>query len=489
VQSGHHNGDIPVPLEAVERIEVLYGSGSSFFGADAFGGTVNIITRAARESPQVSVHAGSFESAGAAGGVGFLRGMVEQRFDGSFDRSGGFMYDRDFSTTLFRSRTGLGGNSSISVSALRKEFGANNFYGGNAPSREWTNQLLVDVQRHRAVAGPWVVGFDGSYRTHGDRFVFDQLNPERSDNRHRTHTALGRVVVSQETAHRLLAFGVEGGGDWIRSSNLGDHQLARASGFAQWREAFGPRLQVSGALRSDSYSEFGTSWSPSVEAGWWLAAPVRLRASVGRAFRVPTFTERYYSDPANVARADVGPEHSWSADGGLDVVVGAGVMVQGTVFRRADRHVIDWLRASPADRWQTYNIRSIDVTGVEVTARRNFSGGAFIVAAFTGQTLDAPEVSQLSKYALDYAPRSLALAGAMPLVAGVRVAPRLEYRRRMRSASGEEYVLADLRVSRRFGSLVDLRVDGTNLFDRAYSEVGGVPMPGAAMLVSVAVGR
>jgi outer membrane cobalamin receptor len=36
-QSGHHNGDIPVPLDAVERIEVLYGPGSSLFGADAFG--------------------------------------------------------------------------------------------------------------------------------------------------------------------------------------------------------------------------------------------------------------------------------------------------------------------------------------------------------------------------------------------------------------------------------------------------------------------
>src|SRR5688572_16167381 len=40
-QSGHHNGDIPVPLDAVERIEVLHGPGSSIFGADAFGGTVN----------------------------------------------------------------------------------------------------------------------------------------------------------------------------------------------------------------------------------------------------------------------------------------------------------------------------------------------------------------------------------------------------------------------------------------------------------------
>ena len=50
VQSGHHNGDIPVPLDAVERIEVLHGPGASLFGADAFGGTVNVITRRDAES-------------------------------------------------------------------------------------------------------------------------------------------------------------------------------------------------------------------------------------------------------------------------------------------------------------------------------------------------------------------------------------------------------------------------------------------------------
>ena len=58
-QSGHHNGDIPVPLDLVERIEILYGPGSSLFGADAVGGTINIVTR--RESTEAAaVEGGSF---------------------------------------------------------------------------------------------------------------------------------------------------------------------------------------------------------------------------------------------------------------------------------------------------------------------------------------------------------------------------------------------------------------------------------------------
>ncbi len=97
-QSGHHNGDIPVPLDAVERIEILQGAGSSLFGADAFGGTVNVITRRALVSPAAAVHGGSFGSAGGRGALGITRTGVAQTLTASVDRSSGFMYDRDFST-------------------------------------------------------------------------------------------------------------------------------------------------------------------------------------------------------------------------------------------------------------------------------------------------------------------------------------------------------------------------------------------------------
>ena len=52
-QSGHHNMDIPVPLESVERVEVLRGSGSTLYGSDAVGGVVNIITEPPEPSGQI----------------------------------------------------------------------------------------------------------------------------------------------------------------------------------------------------------------------------------------------------------------------------------------------------------------------------------------------------------------------------------------------------------------------------------------------------
>jgi iron complex outermembrane receptor protein len=43
-QSGHHDLDLPMPFQSIERIEILHGSGSTMYGSDALGGVVNFIT-------------------------------------------------------------------------------------------------------------------------------------------------------------------------------------------------------------------------------------------------------------------------------------------------------------------------------------------------------------------------------------------------------------------------------------------------------------
>ena len=401
------------------------------------------------------VQGGSFGLASGRGAAGFERGSLHQTVAVSTERSSGFIYDRDYASVIARTRTSIGANSNISFAFLRKEFGANNFYGGNAPSREWTNQTLIAGDHQFGTAAGWTLIARGSYRTHGDHFIFNQENPALSDNRHRTHAVLGELAASRRVGTGSVTIGMETGGDWIRSTNLGDHELGRVSGFGEWRQEIGRRVQVDAALRVDRYSQFGASWNPSAGIGWWPADAVRLRASAARAFRVPTFTERYYSDPANLARAEVGPETAWAGEGGADLFLRGGWMVQATFFGRADSDVIDWLRPTTADRWQTYNVRDVDTLGFEVGAQKTFTGGAFVSAQFTAVDLDAAAVTQLSKYVLDYAPRSFTAAGLLPLPGALHVAPRIEYRRRSRPAGTSDYVLLDARVSRRIGRLAD----------------------------------
>jgi outer membrane cobalamin receptor len=91
----------------------------------------------------------------------------------------------------------------------------------------------------------------------------------------------------------------------------------------------------------------------------------------------------------------------------------------------------------------------------------------------------------LSKYVLEYAPHGVALAGMVP-IAGLRVAPRLEYRHRQRNAATTDYAVLDLRISRTFGRF-ELRVEGTNLGDAEYQEIAGVATPGRAGTISLIV--
>lgn len=487
-QSGHHNGDIPVPLDAVERIEILHGAGSSIFGADAFGGTVNVITRKDAAPASAAIETGSFGLIAGRGQVGLERGSLREVLAVAADRSSGFMVERGFVTTSVSSQTLIGERTGLHASYLWKDFGANGFYG-NAPSHEWTNQALLAADHRLGVGAGWQFGVSGSYRTHGDHFLFDVRRPGVSENRHRTHAAIAALRASRPAGTRgSLTAGVEGGGEWVRSTNLGDHDTGRVSAFAEWRYAPATSVQLDTGLRVDRYTEFGTAWSPSLGAGWWPSPRLRVRGSSARAFRVPTFTERFYSDPANFARPEVGAETAWAEEAGVDVFPSADWGASVTVFARQDHDVIDWLRATIADRWRTYNIRDVDTVGAEFTVRRSWSNGAFVQGGYTLLDVDAAAVTQLSKYVLDYAPHSISVAGVFPLPASLALAPRLEVKQRRRSTGETEYALLDLRLSRAFG-ICEVRVEGTNLANAAYQEVLGVDMPGRAFLLSVAVIR
>ncbi len=486
-QSGHHNGDIPVPLDAVERIEVLHGPGSSLFGADAFGGTINVITRKDVRGASGGIETGSFGLVAGRGQVGVARSGLSQTLSASVDRSSGFMFERDYVMASVTSRTSIRERSALSVSYLWKDFGANGFYG-NAPSHEWTNQTLLAADHRFGSWSGWQVGGNVSYRTHGDRFLFNVLGTG-VPNRHRTHATIGSVRASRGTGGgSSVTVGAEGGADWIRSNNLGNHTTRRVSGFGEWRQALSPTTQLDASLRVDRYTEFGTAWSPSLGIGWWPTDTLRLRASAGRAFRVPTFTERYYSDPANLARPEVHAETAWAGDAGADVFLARGWTLGATLFGRQDDDVIDWLRATTADRWRTYNIRDVDTLGVELTAGKTLTGGTFLQVAYTGLDVQAAGVTQLSKYVLDYAPHAFSAAAVVPLPAGLRIAPRIEFKHRTRSTGQSEYTVLDLRLSRRFG-IYELRADGSNLGDATYQEVVGVAMPGRAFSASLAIGR
>jgi iron complex outermembrane receptor protein len=473
-QTAHHNGDLPVTLDQVERIEVLYGPGSSLYGADAFGGTVNIVTRSGVAPTTASLAIGAHDTLAGTFSTGFEAGPVAQGIHASAQRSNGFMFDRDFRTSAIASRTALGSRTVATFGFADKEFGANGFYG-NSPSREWTRQFSTGFA-HEVIATPrGALSLDVSYRTHRDRFLWDVRRPGLFENRHRTHAALVDIAGRRQLGRGWqVSGGFEQAGDWIRSSNLGDHDVFRTGVAAEAQGPLGTRTTLAAGLRLDRYSTFGSAWNPSLGASTWVSSAVRLRASMATAFRVPSFTELYYRDPAHQASPDLLPERAIGTEVSADWVPHPEWVASATLFDRRERDVIDWVKAAPADTWQTRNIRRVHGRGIELGVRRAFGEGRRLSVDYAFNAVDPESVPLLSKYTLDYARHGVSVAASTPLAWGLWAGGRLDVRQR---TGRPAYTLIDVRLSRA-AKTATFFVDAANLLDTSYEEIRGVAMPG-----------
>jgi outer membrane cobalamin receptor len=470
-QSGHHNGDVPVTLLDVERVEVLLGGGATAHGADALGGVINVITRRAGPRFAADLAFGQHDLVEGSAAVSLGARPVAHVFSGEFNRSTGFVADRDHDVALGRYQGTIGERTTVTAAYQDKEFGALGFYGP-APSREWTDHALLSAEHRLTLADGGLVSFDGAYRSHGDTFIYDWRRSPGSANVHRTHavSANGRWRTALAPSTQLTV-GASAGRDAIDSSALGERTFSRAGGVVELRQAIGSRLVVQPGVRVDRYSRFGTAWSPAVAASGWVTPNVRWRTATGRSFRIPTYTELYYRDPNHQASDELAPERGWSTDGGVDAYA-AGWSGSVTVFGRWDEEVIDWVRPVATERWRTTNIRDVETVGVEAGVSRRVAETTWGLR-YTGQRASAPSLALLSKYVLDFAPHALSVTAATTW-RRVDIGSHVTYTQRH---DGRDYWVADLRVARALGR-AEIYADVANAFDADYQEVKGVDMPG-----------
>ena len=167
-----------------------------------------------------------------------------------------------------------------------------------------------------------------------------------------------------------------------------------------------------------------------------------------------------------------GPRDGWSLDGGADWSA-RGWTVSLSPFVRWDANVIDWLRPTPTDRWRSTNVRDVRTTGLEIGVTRRWRA-ALLRGGVTALDVEAPALTQLSKYVLEYARQSITGSITAPVAGRLRLAITADHRRRY---GGRSDTLVGARVSLAFAR-GDVYVDGTNILNENYYEVAGVAMPG-----------
>ncbi len=481
-QTGHHNLDLPINLEDVERIEVLHGHGSSLYGADAFGGVVNFITKTPQRH-KVSFEALAGENGTRGGTFSFsdCLGNFGTRFSLGGKMSDGYCFDTDFKHFSFFNNSTLDfsrGSIGFSFGYLEKEFGANGFYG-DWPSREWTNTILGSIRAQWEKWENLIVESRLYYRQHDDKFIGDITDPDSYANYHTTYL-YGSEVQLRTKSERIGEFvlGTEVAKEELESTRLGDHANVKEAIYTEYGVSLGRKFTLNPGIRIDHHSGWGWQFSPAMNIGYHRSRKVRLHASWGKCFRTPDYTELYYWSPKNVGNPRLVVEEAWSYELGGDFGLNTWLNSRTTLLFRNGRNLIDWVKRDSLSPWEAVKIGKAYTYGVESLLEIGLRSSTRFSLGYTFLQSESEEWENcISKYALSHPQHQVSLGFGFPLPWGVRQNLKGIYKQR---GNERGYFILDGRLSKTLGQL-EFHLGATNLLDVSYEEIPGVVMPGSSL--------
>lgn len=475
VQTSNLNMDVPIPLDAMEQVEVLKGSGSTLYGSDATAGVVNFITKAPEHS-EIKLRAGfgNWGTQQQRASLAYVRQGFAEHLTFSRDFSTGFAPNRDYRNLSVASSTDWK-RTGVTLAHNDRPFGAEQFYG---PYNSWERTKNWFAGLRQGIGSKTDAVF--AYRRHADLFVLYRDRPEAYTNRHIAESYQVQLRRRDNLPfNSRLHYGIELLHDSIDSNNLGRHARSRGAIFAAWDVRALNRFSFTVGAREEMYRNAQKTFNPSVGAGVWLHQRLKLRGSASRAFRLPTYTDLYYRDPANIGNPLLRPESAWSYEGGLDWHAGSDWHGSVVLFQRRETDGIDFVRTSAAEPWRAINFQKLQFTGVEVNAVTTIARRHRVELAYTGLHGAQSVVGALqSKYVFNYPTHSGMATWQAAFQNGLSVRSRLGAMERI---GRSPYAIWDIFSSWNRGP-VRPYLQLTNLANVKYEEMLGIPMPGTGVV-------
>lgn len=482
-QTGHHNLNIPLSLENVERIEVLKGQGSRIFGPNAFGGAINIITKKEKE-PSLSLSAlgGDHNLYDINLFSSYPISLLGNNFSFSKKKSDGYRENTNFDITNFS----IGQSFSIDKNIVNlffgyvdKKFGAYNFYSDRFPNQwEHTTTKLFNVSSEFGNAN-----FNLSpkiyWRRNDDDYILDNKRPDWYHNIHKTYSYGAELQSSLKTNLGITTIGGEINKEEIKSSNLGAHTRTKGGIFAEQLLNTFKNLSISTGFFIYNYSNIGWKFWPGFDAAYKISQSAKVFASFGKAFRIPTFTELYYTSPANMGNPNLKHEETINYEIGFSLLQNY-FELQASLFLKDGKNIIDWGRTSKDEPWKVENIADVETIGSEISCQI-FPKKFFeiiplnkIEINYTYLSMDRTTGKYESKYLLDHLRHQLLVNINHDLPFGLQQNWSLRYEDRI---NFDSYLIVDSQLSMQYNKLF-IFLRATNLFNKSYWDFAGLPLPG-----------
>lgn len=480
-QTGHHMLNLPLPLGAITQMEVLKGPGAVKYGQNAFSGAINLVVEPKNNTSfSVGGMYGEHNTYQLTAAVNWAKKNYKQMLTVANQASDGYRKNADFSNQQLFYIGSLAANKSvldIMAGGTWRKFGAGGFYVPDSEEYEEVNTYFTGIKytykTKKIMVRPQVY-----YRNNQDDYVFMRSNPTLFQNQHISHVVGAEFHSTYTSKLGITGFGAEWRSEALKSTNLGVRNRNISGLFVEHR-AYYKKLSVTPGLYVNAYSDFGSFAFPAIDAGMEITNQISLYSSVGKSFRVPSYTDLYYQGPNNIGNPNLQPEQAVTAEGGVKYQ-NKKVYIQAGVFQRNASKLIDWVRENQISPWQPQNFYEVSISGFE----SEFKANDFKVfglnpvrasVSYTYLNADLLNTTNLqTRYSLSNLRHQLVAVLVYPIIKNFYHSVSFRYLERV---SLPNYNLIDTRLFWQEKS-TQIFIDITNIANTAYTEAGFVPMPG-----------
>ena len=491
-QTGHHSMNAALPIEVIERIEIIKGPAARIFGQNAFTGAINIVTKKRLNNKvSINVEAGSFGQLNGSVTLGketensSIIAHVGALTSDGYRNNSDYNNQNYFLKGIFNKK-----KQPIEVIAtfFDKKFGAENFYTTNVTFNEYeeTQNSLIGVsttfKSNKFNVTPRIY-----WRRGQDMFLLRRDDPGFYRNFHITNKIGVETNASYTSDIGITGFGVDFSRFSIQSNNLGERVRTMANFFLEHRFKSGS-FDITPGIAATYFSDFKFNAFPGLDIGVQISDKVRLYGNVGYTFRAPTFTDLYYSDPATSGNPNLEPEKAFAQEIGLKY---SDDKFSGSlaIFNRDSEDLIDYVRQNTSvNIFTAANIAEVSTQGIEFESAYNFKMNNYNQTITFGYTYLNDDIldqnKDLSRYSLNTLKHQLITRFTSQLFKNVR--QNIIYKHAERTV-GTSYNVWDASLIVDFNKFT-FSLTANNIFNAEYIESGFVQMPPSNVLFGLRYG-